>query len=284
LFSEMTSGSKISDDGNLLLNEQERQELIVQNPKSEKFIKKFIGAHEFLNGNYRFCIRITNATLEEAYEIPGFVKRFEAVKLFRAQSSKLATQKKAQTPHFFDEDKHQNAGYIFIPSTTSENRDYIPIGFFDETIVAGNSATIIYDAAPWLFGVLHSKMHMVWVNAVGGKLKTDYRYSAKLCYNTFPFPNINERQKETITQYVFDVLDERAKYSEKTLAWMYNPETMPAQLKEAHHALDLAIERIYRLAPFHSDEERLEYLFKLYDEMSKKDTLFAKEKKVRKKK
>jgi hypothetical protein len=125
---------------------------------------------------------------------------------------------------------------------------------------------------------------MVWVNAVGGKLKTDYRYSAKLCYNTFPFPDINERQKETITQYVLDIFDERAKYSEKTLAWMYNPETMPTGLKQAHHALDLSIERIYRLSEFYSDDERLAYLFKLYDEMSKKDTLFAKEKKGRKKK
>lgn len=147
-----------------------------------------------------------------------------------------------------------------------------------------NSALAIYDAQPWLLGVLHSKMHMIWVDAVGGKLKTDYRYSAKLCYNTFPFPKINDKQKEMITQYVFDILDERAKYSEKTMAWMYNPETMPSGLKKAHQALDLAIERIYRLAPFHSDEERLEYLFKLYDEMSRRDTLFAKEKKTRKKK
>ena len=124
---------------------------------------------------------------------------------------------------------------------------------------------------------------MVWVDAIGGKLKTDYRYSAKLCYNTFPFPNIKEKEKEIITQYVFSVLDERAKYPEKTLAWMYNPDTMPSGLKHAHKELDEAIERIYRLTPFTSNEERLEYLFKLYDEMVKKDTLFAKEKKSRKK-
>ena len=142
----------------------------------------------------------------------------------------------------------------------------------------------IYDAQPWLFGVLHSKMHMVWVNAVGGKLETRYRYSAKLCYNTFPFPKISEKTKETINQYVFAILDARAKYPEKTMAWMYNPDTMPSNLKKAHQELDLAIERVYRLAPFNSDEERLEYLFKEYEKMIIENTLFAKEKKSRKKK
>src|SRR5690554_2678251 len=142
----------------------------------------------------------------------------------------------------------------------------------------------VYDAEPWLFGVLHSKMHMVWVDAVGGKLKTRYRYSAGLCYNTFPFPEISDKQKHTINQYVFSILDERAKHSEKTMAWLYNPDTMPSGLKRAHRELDQAIERIYRLAPFRSDEDRLEYLFKLYDEMLKKETLFAKQQKKKKKK
>src|SRR5690606_9048765 len=123
-----------------------------------------------------------------------------------------------------------------------------------------------------------------WVRAVAGRLKTDMQYSNTLCYNTFPFPTINEKQKETINQYVFSILDERAKYPEKTMAWMYNPETMPAGLKQAHHELDLAIERIYRLAPLKSDEERLEYLFKLYDKMTKKETLFGQEKKIKGKK
>lgn len=141
----------------------------------------------------------------------------------------------------------------------------------------------IYDAQPWLFGILHSKMHMVWVDAVGGKLKTDYRYSAKLCYNTFPFPEISDKQKHTINQYVYSILDERAKYPHKTMAWLYNPETMPVGLRQAHRELDEAIERVYRLAPFTSDAERLEYLFRLYDEMTRRDTLWAKEKKGKKK-
>lgn len=127
-----------------------------------------------------------------------------------------------------------------------------------------------------------ARMHMVWLRAVAGRLKTDYRYSSQLCYNTFPFPEINAKQKETINQYVFQVLDERAKYPEKTMAWLYNPETMPKGLKQAHQELDEAIERIYRLSPFQNDAERLEYLFRLYEEMILKNTLFAKQKKSRK--
>ncbi len=135
-------------------------------------------------------------------------------------------------------------------------------------------------------------MHMTWVRAVGGKLKTDYRYSAKLCYNTFPFPNINTKQKENLNLYVFAILDERAKHPSKTMAQMYNPDTMPKGLLKAHQELDTAIEQCYRLQPFKNDTERLEYLFKQYEIMvndellmvNEKGTLFAKQKKIRKKK
>src|SRR5690606_30486538 len=172
---------------------------------------------------------------------------------------------------------------IIIPATSSERREYIPMGFLTSDTVISNSAMAIYDAQPWLFGVIHSKMHMVWVNAVGGKLKTDYRYSAKLCYNTFPFPDITVKQKETLNLYVFAILDERAKHPEKTMAQLYDPDKMPKGLREAHQNLDKAVEDIYRLGnPFKSDTERLEFLFKLYEEMIQKDTLFAKQKKTRK--
>ncbi len=124
-------------------------------------------------------------------------------------------------------------------------------------------------------------MHMVWVRAVGGRLKTDYRYSAKLCYNTFPFPDINVKQKENLNLYVFAILEEREKHPEKTMAWLYNPDTMPTGLRKAHKELDEAVEKCYRLQPFTTDTERLEYLFRLYEEMTQKDTLFAKQKSKR---
>src|SRR5690606_17877312 len=129
---------------------------------------------------------------------------------------------------------------LIVPSTSSERREYIPMGFLQKEIIILNSAMAIYDAQPWLFGVIHSKMHMVWVNAVGGKLETRYRYSAKLCYNTFPFPDITVKQKETLNLYVFAILDERAKHPEKTMAQLYDPDKMPKGLREAHQNLDKA--------------------------------------------
>lgn len=197
---------------------------------------------------------------------------------------KEVLQEKGLTPHFFDEDKYQKKEFILIPRHSSESRDYIPMGFLNSEIVVADSAMAVYDAQPWLFAIVTSRMHMVWMKAVGGRLKTDYRYSKNICYNTFPFPRINTKDKENLSLYVFSILDERAKYPEKTMAQLYNPETMPLGLRKAHKELDEAIERCYRLQPFTSDTERLEYLFKLYEEMLLKDTIFAKQKKSRTKK
>ena len=283
-FSEMIIGSKISDSGNLLLTQEEKDKLISQNSNSEKFIKKYIGAQEFINGTYRYCIHITDETLKEAYEIKELVERFEKVAIFRLNSKKKATQRKAQTPHFFDENKHQKGEFILVPQTGSERREYIPIGYFDETYVPSNATRVIYDAEPWLFGVISSRMHIVWIKAVAGRLKMDMQYSNTLCYNTFPFPDISTKQKANLNLYVFAILDERAKHPSKIMAWLYNPDTMPKGLKHAHQELDEAIEKCYRLQPFQNDTERLEYLFKLYEKMMNRDTLFAKQKKTRKRK
>ena len=141
----------------------------------------------------------------------------------------------------------------------------------------------IYKASPYLFGILSSRMHNIWIKAVGGKLETRLSYSSSICYNTFPFPNISDKQKENLSLYVFEIIDERAKHN-KTMAQLYNPTTMPKGLLKAHQELDVAIEQCYRLQPFKNDTERLEYLFKQYEEMVKKDTLFAKQNKTRKKK
>lgn len=243
-----------------------------------------MGSYEFLNGYKRYCLWIEDEELEEAIKIKETADKIEVCRNHRLKSKDKGTNKLAERSHQFRDRNIAKESAIIIPRVSSERRDYIPIGFLAPDTIIADSAMAIYDAQPWLFGVLHSKMHMVWVDAVGGKLKTDYRYSAKLCYNTFPFPEISDKQKYSITQYVFSVLDERAKFPQKTMAWLYNPETMPSGLRQAHHDLDEAIERCYRLAPFNSDAERLEYLFRLYDEMIRKDTLWAKEKRRRRKK
>lgn len=279
----MIKGSSPGDNGNLLLDQEEKDKLLSQNPNASAFIKKYIGASEFIKGSNRYCIHIIKETAEEAYKIRALVERFEKVEIFRLNSKKLATKKKAETPHFFDEDKHQEGEFILIPQTGSERRNYIPIGYFDDSYVPSNATRVIYKVQPWLFGIISSKMHIVWVKAVAGRLKMDMQYSNTLCYNTFPFPDITNKQKENLNLYVFAILDERAKHPSKTMAQLYNPTTMPKGLLQAHQELDTAIEQCYRLQPFKNDTERLEYLFKQYEEMLQKDTLFAKQKQSRKK-
>lgn len=283
-FPEISFGSMPNDGGHLLLSEDEKKTLITRDSKSINYIKQFSGGAEFVQGIKKYCLWIKDNELEEILKIKSIQERVDNVEIHRLNSKREATKALATLAHKFGEIRHRNTDSIIIPATSSEKREYIPIGFLNEDTIISNSAMAIYHAQPWLFAVVTSRMHMVWVRAVGGKLKTDYRYSAKLCYNTFPFPDIDTKQKENLTLYVFAILDERAKHREKTMAWLYNPNTIPKGLKQAHQELDEAIEKCYRLQPFKNDTERLEYLFKLYEEMTKEDTLFTKQKKIKNKK
>ena len=188
----------------------------------------------------------------------------------RISSKKQTTVKDSERPHEFSEIRYQATDAIIVPAVSSERREYIPIGFVDKDTVISNLAFAIYDAELWLFGMLTSKMHNIWVRAVGGALETRIRYSATLCYNTFPFPKINNEQKERLSALAENILLTRENHTEMTLGEMYNPESMPQDLKYAHQAMDIAVEQCYRPEPFTSDEERLEYLFKLYEKMTKK--------------
>lgn len=266
-FPLMITGSGPGDDGNLILNIDEKEKLIIQNNKNEHFLKKYIGAQEFISNTYRYCIYITRENVDEAYKIKELVQRFEKVKAFRLKSKKEGTKKKADTPHFFDEDRYKSDEFILVPKVGSERREYLPVGYFNETFLPSNTTKVIYNAQPWLFGVLSSKMHIVWVRAVAGRLKTDMQYSNTLCYNTFPFPEITPKQKESLTSHVYNILEEREKYPEKTIADLYDPDKMPNGLREAHKYLDIAVDQIYRSKPFENDEDRLAHLFKAYEEM-----------------
>lgn len=283
-FPEMRYGNMPNDSGNLILTTDEKKDLEKKYPVSSIWIKSFLGASEYIRGNNRFCLWIPDSELSEAQLIPDLTIRLNKVIEHRQNSTEKSTRDKAKNPNHFYFSSHENSDSILIPRHSSETREYIPMGFFDSNTVIADSAMAIYNAEPWIFAVITSRMHMVWVRAVGGRLKTDYRYSAKLCYNTFPFPTISAKDKENLNLYIFSIIDERAKYPEKTMAQLYDPDTMPLGLRKAHKELDAAIERCYRLQPFPSDTERLEYLFKLYEEMLQKDTLFAKQKKSRTKK
>lgn len=269
-FPVMLKGSQPSDNGNLILDLSEKLQLQTLYPEISEFIKPFIGSFEFINSSERFCLWITEYNKNRALAIPAIEERVNKVKTFRLKSTKLATVEWAKKPYSFTECRYKNTLCIIIPRHSSERREYIPIGYLEAGTVVADSAFAIYDAPKWLFAILTSKMHMAWVKTVGGRLKTDYRYSAQLCYNTFPFPVINEVQQAELEWLAQEVLDVRDQHFDMTLGEMYNPETMPDDLRDVHHRLDLTVERCYRPEPFASDEERLECLFGLYAKMTGK--------------
>ncbi|MDC8001395.1 N-6 DNA methylase [Aequorivita todarodis] len=279
---EMALGSSGIDGGHLILSKEEREEFFRTDSTSKKFIKKFVGGNDFLNGVERYCLWIEDDKIEEAYNIKPIKDRVDKCEIYRLNAGRDA-RKAAEVPHRFFYRKYQSGESIIIPMTSSSNRNYIPVGIEPDGSVLSNGVFVIYNFSPFHFGILSSKLHLLWAKAVGGKMREDIRYSVNLVYNTFPFPDITTKQKENLNQYVFDILDERAKHPSKTMAQLYNPATMPKGLLQAHQALDTAIEQCYRLQPFKNDTERLEYLFKQYEEMVKKDTLFAKQKKTRNK-
>lgn len=263
----ITYGSMPNDGGNLILTQEEKNTLIEKHPSALLIIKKFMGAEEFMNGINKYCLWITDDKFKLAMSILSIVERIEKTKIYRLKSKRKATNRLAETPQKFGEIRYQPTDSIIIPQTGSEKREYIPIGFLNSENIISNAARVIYRAEPWIFGLISSRMHMVWVRAVAGRLKTDMQYSNTMCYNTFPMPYITGKQKEEIGRHVYNILEERERHSEKTMAEMYDPDKMPEGLKEAHHYLDIEIERCYRSKPFISDEERLEYLFKLYKQM-----------------
>lgn len=285
----MDYGTKTVDGGHLTLTFEEKESLIEKNSEIRHYIKKFTGSNEFINDIQRYCLWIDEFEADEALEIPEIAERVDKVRQMRLASTKEATRESAETSFMFGEVRYvKSTSTILIPRVSSERRLYIPFGFLNDDYVISDSAQAIYNAELWIFSVLISEMHMVWVRTVAGRLKSDYRYSNTLCYNTFPFPPISERQKQELEQSVYRILEEREAHSEKTLAQLYDPDKMPEGLREAHRQNDLAVERCYRSKPFESDEERLEYLFKLYEQMiaeeKTKGTLFEMEKKEKKKK
>ena len=264
----MNFGNMPADGGMFLFTTEEKNDFIKEEPLSMPFFRQIYGSEEFINGKERWCLWLYGHNIKDFDRIPLIKQRINKVREIRLNSSRPQL---AEIPHLFAQiTQPLGVSFIIIPSVSSETREYIPMGYLDSSKLATNLCMVIGTNDISLFAILTSKMHMAWVKTVGGRLKTDYRYSAQLCYNTFPFPTIGEAQKAELTELAQDVLDLRDEHFDMTLGEMYNPETMPEDLREAHHRLDLAVERCYRPEPFASDEERLECLFKLYVKMTKK--------------
>lgn len=264
---KMAFGSMPNDGGHLILTPEERIDL-EENAKVSDCICRFMGAKEFINGIDRYVIFFQDEPATDLKEIPDLQRRFDSVREYRSSSKRAATQKLAQTPWRFGELRYKPTNSIIVPSVSSERRTYVPIGFLGPDTVVSNLAFAVYDAEPWLFALLTSRMHMAWLRAVGGKMKTDYRYSNTIVYNNFPVPPLSDHVKEQLTQTALRILDVREYYCERTLAELYDPEKMPELLCEAHVENDVLVDSIYREGGCGSDDDRLAVLFSLYEEMS----------------
>lgn len=266
-FPKMRFGDMPNDGGALILYEQEYQELLKSFPYAKKFIRILVGSKEFIYGTKRYCLWIHDEVLPEAVKIPFISKRIQQCQEHRLNSKDKGTQKLAKRSHQF-RDLYETKTFSFIiPKVSTDRRYYIPIGIIDKNTIITDLAFALYNSDYWYFAVLASRMHMVWVKAVAGRLGQGFRYSNELCWNTFPFPKITDLQKKKLEICVNEVLAIREKYSERTIAELYDPDKMPVDLLKAHESLDVVIESCYRKKPFSSDEERIKYLFKMYELM-----------------
>lgn len=257
-------GSMPNDGGNLLLTSNEAETLINDDPAAKELIRRTVGSHDFLHGEFRYCLWLNSTNFKQNKEIS---LRVEATRKNRESSTRASTKALAATPYLFGEIRHQDGPAILVPAHSSEKRRVIPIGFLTNSEIINNSAFAIYKATPFLFGVLSSAMHTIWVRAVGGQLETRLRYSAALCYNAFPLPKISQTLKGAIEGAALSILAAREAYPELTLADMYDPGNEPPDLIDAHQDLDVAVESLYQSTPFKSDEDRLAALFKTYKKM-----------------
>ena len=303
----MDFGNMPNDGGNLLLSPDERNEVLEQEPSLASVIRPFVGAAEFINRKTRYCFWLRGAAPSFMRASPILRKRIESVRSLRLASTAEATRRKADVPHLFFYISHPDAPYLLVPSTSSENRRYIPIGFMDGKTIASNLVLIVPNATLFNFGVLTSSVHMAWVRAIGGRMKSDYRYSNKIVYNNFPWPEGTSPQNtqkpasrdtehtecantedgadvpcvpcaagggfsafcDKISSTAQGILDARARYSDASFADLYDETFMPPDLRAAHAANDRAVLAAYGLAPDTPESEIVAHLFRLYAEKAK---------------
>jgi methylase len=276
LVEGITKGCQPTDGGNLIIEEEDYIEFIKQEPNAKKYIKRLYGAVEFINNKKRYCLWLTGISPAELRSMPKVLERVQKVKEMRLNSSAEGTRKLADRPHEFRETYNFDS-YIIIPSTSSENRKYIPMGFMGKDDISTNANLIIPNATLYDFGILTSNVHMAWMRTVAGRLKSDYRYSAKIVYNNFPWPTVTEEQKEFIANTAQGILDARALYPDSSLADLYDELTMPVELRKAHQANDIAVMKAYGMIKkvdgkdtFLTESETVARLFEMYQELTKK--------------
>lgn len=276
-------GSDAIDDGNFLLDQEERDLLISEYPNVKKYIKPFLMGKEFLNNIPRYCLWLKNADLTEIRKYPLVYKKIERVKEFREKSKRVQTLKAAKFPYLFGEERQPDSDYLAIPKVSSENREYIPIAYCSKDIICGDKLFNLPKASFFHFGVLTSAMHMTWMRYTCGRMKSDYSYSNTIVYNNFPWPVDLPKQKiQGVEKLAQQVLKVRERYPKSSLADLYDANTMPADLVKAHQDLDKFVDTCYRPQLFATEMQRIEFLFDLYKQYTQ--PLFGSEKKKKGKK
>jgi hypothetical protein len=267
----MDYGSKPADGGNLIVSPDEKRRLTLLGGLAA-IVLPYVGSTEFIDGKQRYCLWIEQDNLKSISQFADIAKRIAGVRSFREQSSKKPTQEAADRPYAFAEIRYgrsaKTAVPFIVPIHTSENREFLPVGVLSVGSVVSNAAFVIYDAPLWNVALIASRLHLVWIEAICGKLETRYRYSNTLGWNTFPVPTLTEKNKADLIRCAEDILLAREAYFPATISDLYDPDAMPANLREAHERNDEALERIHIGRRFKNDTERLEKLFELYTRMT----------------
>lgn len=271
ILPEITYGNKGVYAGSLILTSKEKLELVNEFPNSIMFIKEFTGGQEFINGDMNYCLWIETRDYDQAMRIPPIAERIDKVRTDRLSSKDSGARELSKKPYQFRDFKKAKNHSIVVPRISSENRDYIPIGFLPHDVILSDSVQAIYDGPEWVFSLIVSKMHMAWTRIVAGKLELRINYSIKLVYNNFPVPRLTESEIKSLSASAREILFARQNYSEKSLAEIYKPSIMPEDLRIAHHQNDILVDRLYRQKPFENDEERLMNLFDLYKQMVERE-------------
>ena len=251
---------------NLILDTDDREELLAADPNCDKWLKPYVGGDEMISGQWRWCLWLKDADPSQLKASKPIVERLERVRNGRLQSPTASVREYANYPTLFTQDRQPDTGYLAIPEVSSENRQYIPIAMLPPTVIASNKLQIIPHAPLHYFGILTSAIHMSWMRTVGGRLKSDYSYSPSI-YNSFPWPEITDTRLSKLEAQSQAVLDARAMFPDSPLDVLYDPDAMPPALRKAHRALDRTVDRLYRGAGFRSERERVEHLFMLYEKM-----------------
>ena len=261
----LVKGSSPIDKGHYIFTDDERREFLKQEPGAEPFMRPYVGAREFLRGEIRFILYLREASPSALSGLPKVRERMAAVREFRQGSNRPQTLRIANAPAEYDLNVIPVKPFLAIPRVSSELREYMPIGWLEPPVIPSDALHVGIDASKSDFAVLTSAMHMAWLRHVGGRLKSDIRYSVELVYNTFPIPEVDERQILALEPLAQTILDERGRHADSTLAELYTPDLMPPALRSAHQRLDRAVDRLYRRKKFNSEDERVAFLLKLYE-------------------